>query len=222
MASNLDVAKRRFKSLTKKFNRDQSLYERYDAVIQDYLNEGIVEEVTEEKSIGPMYYMPHHAVVKEERTTTKVRIVFDASSHEGNSPSLNQCLFAGPNLNPDLLSILLKFREHKVAIMADITKAFLQISLNEADRDVLRFLWTKDKTFSNEEVNLITLRMTRVPFGVTSSPFLLAATITHHLERYENIYPDIVKNMRECLYVDDLITGATDVNSAENILMKAK
>ena len=58
--------------------------------------------------------------IKEERLTTKLRVVFDASSHATGCLSLNDCLMKGPNLNPDLLSILLKFRQHKVAFMADI------------------------------------------------------------------------------------------------------
>lgn len=89
--------------------------------------------------------MPHHPIIKESRITIKFQIVFDASSHERESHSLNECLFMGPNLNPDLLSILIKFRQHRVAMMADITKAFLQIGLNEKDRDVLRFLWFKER-----------------------------------------------------------------------------
>lgn len=77
------------------------------------------------------YYLPHHAVMREDKVTTKLRVMFDASSHEEGSPSLNDCLLTGPNLNPDLMSVLIKFRLHEVAYMADIKKAFLQISLSE-------------------------------------------------------------------------------------------
>lgn len=67
-----------------------------------------------------------------------------------------------------------EFRQHRVAFMADITKAFLQISIREQDRDVLRFLWSDDFPKTHEEVNISIMRMTRVPFGASPSPFLLA------------------------------------------------
>lgn len=93
-----------------------------------------------------------------------------------------------PNLNPDLLSILIKIRQHRVAMMADISKAFLQINVNEKDQDVLCFLWLKERPAPFEELKVVIMRMTHVPFGASASPFLLAATIKHHLKKYEHIY----------------------------------
>lgn len=77
---------------------------------------------------------------------------------------------------------LLRFRFHKFAIAADIEKAFLMI---EKDCDVLRFLWVDDVSKTNPET--IVLRFTRVVFGVSSTPFLLNATIRHHLEKHSAI-----------------------------------
>lgn len=119
--------------------------------------------------------------------------------------SLNKCLDTGPNLNPELLSVLLKFRENRIAVTADIEKAFLQISIVENDRDALRFLWTNTIPKLGEKDQVCVMRMTRVPFGATTSPFLLAATIRHHLEKHEAEYPNTVKALRERLYVDDLM-----------------
>ena len=53
------------------------------------------------------------------------------------------------------------------------------ISVSEADRDVLRFLWVKD--ISKFPAEIVTLRFTRVVFRVSSSPFILNATIKHHM-----------------------------------------
>ena len=119
--SNYDVAKKRFDQLIKKFKMNVPLYDQYNEVIQDYVKQGIVERVkNDNQTDNRLYYLPHRAVIKEERLTTKLRVVFDASSHATGCLSLNDCLMKGPNLNPDLLSILLKFRQHKVAFMADI------------------------------------------------------------------------------------------------------
>lgn len=112
LSDNFRVAKRRFESLIRKLKTDATLYARYNNVIQDYLQQGICEEVVDVKPSAQnqetvKYYMPHHAVLREDKTTTKLRVVFDASSHEEDSSSLNDCLHTGPNLNPNLLMCLL-------------------------------------------------------------------------------------------------------------------
>lgn len=119
LATNYCIARNRLNGLIKRFHNNEVLHEQYDQVIKKYLAEGIVEEVTNVETENPVYYMPHHPIINENRITTKLRIVFDALSHERESCSLNECLFVGPNLNPDLLSILIKFRQRRVALMAE-------------------------------------------------------------------------------------------------------
>ena len=87
---------------------------------------------------------PHHAVIKNERDTTKTRIVFEQSSKIGNHPSLNDFLHSGPCLLPLIFDILLRFRIRDVALVADIKQAFLHIEIEEGDRDFLRFLWMEN------------------------------------------------------------------------------
>ncbi|GFX26058.1 integrase catalytic domain-containing protein [Trichonephila clavipes] len=114
-----------------RLRRDKTLYTQYKETIQDYLNQGIIEKVndTEINVHKPMYYLPHQAIKKEGRVTTSTRIVFDAASHQANELSLNDCLWPGPNLNPNLLDVLINFRLNRVAISSDIRQAFLQIYL---------------------------------------------------------------------------------------------
>ena len=78
---------------------------------------------------NPVFYLPHRPVVRADSTSTKVRPVFDASAKGVNGVSLNDCMEIGPKLIPDLLAILLRFRRWKFGLIADITKAFLQIEL---------------------------------------------------------------------------------------------
>ena len=75
---------------------------------------------------------------------------------------------------------------------------------------------------SQKEIKVKTLGMTRVPFGVSSSPFLLAATVRHHLKQYEEENPKVVRTIRECLYVDDFISGADSSGAAEELCVKAR
>ena len=79
---------------------------------------------------GAIHYLPHRAVVKSEWKTTKVRVVFDASLKLSEEPSLNDLLYAGPCLLPKLYEILLRFRRGKIALVADMKQAFLQIEVN--------------------------------------------------------------------------------------------
>ncbi|GBM89320.1 hypothetical protein AVEN_120893-1 [Araneus ventricosus] len=126
--------------------------------------------------------MPHSAVVRTDKETTKFTMVFHASSKGQGHKSLNDCLTSGPPLNPRILDVLLRFCEFESAFCSDIQGAFLTIGIAEEHRDYLRFFWFPDKQDSK---SYKILRMTRVPFGVTSSPFMLAATIKYHIRKYK-------------------------------------
>ena len=98
-----------------------------------------MEPVTQTDEPQKIHYLPHHAVGKRMKDTTKLRVVYDASARS-NGPSLNDCLHAGPKFNQRIFDLLMRFRVHRIAITADIEKAFLMISVARPDRDVLRFL----------------------------------------------------------------------------------
>lgn len=185
---------------------------------------GVAEEVQEpsERQNALCYYMPHHAIIREDRATTKVRVVFDASSHSRKGMSLNENLEAGPNLNEDMLSLLINFRKEKVALVGDVEKAFLQISIHEEDRDAMRFLWWKHDAEGKLLKEVQTWRMTRVTFGTTPSTFLLAATIKHHLKQVEDRFPDTTRTLQKAIYVDDVILGAATLNDAVKLYKEAK
>lgn len=136
---------------------------------------------------------------------------------------MNECLEKGENLYQDLVKVLLRFRTHRIALLADIEKAFLQISIAEKDRDAFRFLWFKEKEtlhYSEEEIQ--EWRMTRVPFGATCSPYLLTATILHHLKSVHSSKTRTAKLLSESFYVDDLVAGAESDEEALQICREAK
>ena len=141
----------------------------------------------------------------------KVRIVFDAAA--GQRSALNDHIHAGPNLIADLTGLLIRFRFKMVALVGDLEKAFLQVALHSDDRDVTRFLWKEKASDPTPTV----YRMTRVLFGVNASPFLLQATIRHHLEQYERSDPELVEILRRDIYCDDFITSVDTVQDAERI-----
>lgn len=108
------------------------------------MRNGIIEKIENTpKNDQLVHYLPHHCVLAENKTT-KLRIVYDASAKTKNGCSLNECLYRGPILPEELVKLLIKFRSYKFGVIADVEKAFLQIELQEEDRNVTRFLWLKD------------------------------------------------------------------------------
>lgn len=213
---NYELSEQRLMKLHKKLRNDQEFLKKYDEIFQDQLNEGIIEPAPASTKVGETSYLPHHAVIREDKDTTKLRIVFDASA-KGNGPSLNDCLKKGPQLTPLLFDILLRFRSQLVALTADIEKAFLQISIAEEDRDYLRFLWF-DNVFSDQPT-IIRNRFARVVFGVTSSPFCLNATIRKHAETYE-FDQDFIEAVLSSFFVDDFVGGEKNVDEAFDLFKK--
>ena len=112
----------------------------YDNVINDYLKDDILEEVSPINKTDAAHYLPHLAVVKEERETTKARIAFDGSAKYQDEKSLNDMLDPEPCLLRCIFDILVRFRLGKIEIVADIKKAFLQIAIDEDRRDFLRMI----------------------------------------------------------------------------------
>ncbi|XP_077534550.1 uncharacterized protein LOC144146477 [Haemaphysalis longicornis] len=109
-STNRAVAESRLRRQLQRFEHQPNLLEEYDAVISEYFKEGHAERVVQREVPGEtVYFLPHHAVVRQEAVTTKVRVVFDASSHEKGEPSLNDMLDKGVKLGPELLQLLLQF-----------------------------------------------------------------------------------------------------------------
>ena len=140
--------------------------------------------------------------------------MFDASASCHNGVSLNGCLSSSPSLNPDLVEVLIRFHRWPIAITPDIRKAFLKISVQRNDRDVLRFLWPRgDSTVRH-------MRFTREPFGNTASPFLLNATIKHHLDKYSQT--SVVQDLKADMYTDNWLSGADSAIKASEKFCQAR
>ena len=199
-----------FKRLHSEFNKlkrnsDPDALRNYHEIIMGQLETGKIERCTDQPT-KDVHYLPHRGVWKENRETTKLRIVYDASSKTKGALSLNECLYKGPSLTPHLFDVLLVFRLFPIAFTCDIQKAFLQIRVAEHDRNFLRFLWFEDP-FAPDPVVII-LRFAYVLFGLNCSPFLLNGTLRHHLIKYDHTYHYEISKIIRLLYVDDFPGGA--------------
>lgn len=186
----------------------------YQEIFDYWEDNEIIEVMSERKE--RVHFLPHRPVIKESSETTKIRPVFNASAHSRNSPSLNDCLAKGPNLIEIIPSILNRFRKYRIGISSDIEKAFCQIKIAEKDRDFLRFLW-----FDSQN-NLKIYRHNRVVFGLTSSPFLLAATLNHLLNTVKENFEDTAQILRDSFYIDNSLVSLSDIEETGKFIDEAK
>ncbi|GFR10938.1 uncharacterized protein TNCT_469291 [Trichonephila clavata] len=147
LENNEEIVRKRFLKLRSRFKNDSSLFEDYKLVINNYLSENIIERVpVEEENLNHnTFYLPHRAVIRTDKTTSKMRIVFDTSSHAKGQLSLNDCAHTGLNFTSNLFSLLNKFRMNPIAFVSDIKMAFLMIEIDESERNFTRF-------FSDEKI----------------------------------------------------------------------
>ncbi|GFW58064.1 integrase catalytic domain-containing protein [Trichonephila clavipes] len=156
--------------------------------------------------------------VIKENSTSKIRPVFDASARTKGSPSLNDCLEKGPNFIEVIPTILNRFRKYKIGVISDIEKAFLQIGVREQDRDFLRFIWYDRENRGHIKI----YRHRRVIFGVTSSPFLLGATLNHHLDNAHGNFDNVAKILRKSFYVDNCVTSFETEKQLQKFIVESK
>ena len=167
------------------------------------------EKVPPDELDLPHYYMPMHSVTKRSSTSTKLRVVFDGSAATSTGVSLNKMLLPGPTIQPTLGNTLLKFRTYPVALSADIAKMYRGVKLAPSDKNLHRFIWRPDPTQPLQDY-----RMTRVTFGISSSPFLAIRTLHQIAEDHGGNYPVAKDHILHSFYVDDFLAGADSEEEA--------
>ena len=130
LPDNYELSTRRLCNLLKRLNQDPEVLKEYDSVIKEQLKNGIVEVVRKpaDGEVGKTHYVPHHAVIRRDKATTKLRVVYDASARS-NGAALNDCLYTGPPLAENIFDILLRFRASRIALTGDVEKASLWLAL---------------------------------------------------------------------------------------------
>ena len=177
--------------------------------MNDYLNLGhaeVVPHVDLNKPPSEVFYLPMHAVRKESSTTTKIRAVFDASMKTASGVSLNDTLMVGPTVHPSLIDVLIRFRLHRIALVADISKMYRAIELHPHDRDLHRFVWR-----NKPNDNLQDFRMTRVTFGMSASSFVANMAVKQNAMDHMHEFPLAAKVVEQAFYVDDCLTGVDSI-----------
>ena len=211
----LNRYKRNEQSLLKK-----GTWTQFQAVVQEYLSLGHAQLVTPQEKCTPVqdcYYLPMHAVHKTSSTSTKLRVVFDASCPTTTGVSLNNILAAGPTLHPNLDKILLRFRSYRVALSGDIGKMYQEVLLCVPDRQLHRFLWRP-----NPDQPVQDYCMNRVTFGVTSSPYAAVRTLQQTAMDFSSKSSLASWHVFHSFYVDDLLAGADSVAMAVQLFKELR
>ena len=142
MPYNRVQAVRRMAHLKQRFRKDSRFCEDYTNFVTEIIQKGYARKVPEAKlnrNDGRVWYLPHHGVYHPKKPE-KIRVVYDCSA-EYQGTSLNKQLYQGPDLTNNLVGVLTRFRQEKVAFMTDVEAMFHQVRVPESDCDLLRFLW---------------------------------------------------------------------------------
>ena len=143
VSNNYNVSLNRLSKLKNRLSKSTDTLAKYDQVITNQLEHGVIENVENIGVLGKVKYLPHQAVIRDGHSSTKLRVVFDARS-KTIGPSLSETLYKGSCLAPLLFDELLRFRFNHIGIIADIENAYLQISVAGCYHDCSRFLWLDD------------------------------------------------------------------------------
>ncbi|XP_055612618.1 uncharacterized protein LOC129759241, partial [Uranotaenia lowii] len=204
------IAWRRFHILEKKLEREPQLKADYHKFMSEYLELGHMRLVsTDEKTNSHVCFLPHHPVIKESSSTTKLRVVFDASAKTSTGSSLNEALLVGPVVQDDLLSIIMRFRTYPVAVVADIEKMYRQIWLHPDDTPCQRIFWRFDQNGP-----LRTYELQTVTYGLGPSSYLATRTLQQIIDDEGERFPIAASKGKISFYMDDFIGGAETVFEA--------
>lgn len=217
LPDNRQLALVRLNHLKRKLLKDQRYREHYVKFMEDVIERGEAEEVKDVGIEGNKWYVPHHGVYHPKKPD-KLRVVFDCSARY-DGISLNDYLFQGPDLMNNLTGILLRFRQHPVALICDVEKMFHQFHVCKADRDFLRFLWWRNGDLKEQPQEY---RMKVHLFGASSSPGCVNYGLRHLAEGSRDQYPlgfDFVMNN---FYVDDGVTSVQTTADAIQLAREAR
>ncbi|XP_055918357.1 uncharacterized protein LOC129950441 [Eupeodes corollae] len=164
---------------------------------------------------GNLFILPHHGVWKESSSTTKLRIVFDGSSKPPFSKALNEELLPGPILQNNLSSVILRWRAFFVVFTSDIEKMFRQILIHPEKTKFQQIIWRDDPAKPLQLYKLLT-----VTYGTKCAPFLSIRVLQQLADDEASKYPTGSEILKRDIYVDNIISGADDINKAKKIQLE--
>jgi len=205
LPNNYAMAMKRLENTEQRLSKIPDIEDSYCATIRQYENKGYIRKIKADEAADNSWFLPHFAVIRPDKSTTKTRIVFDASATFSGS-SLNQTIHQGPKLQKELTDVLLRFRKKRVALVCDIAEMYLQVEMNAADRKYFRFLWRDADSSKPPDI----YEFSRLVFGVNCSPFLAQFVAQQHAAKLSKEFPLAADTVLKSTYMDDSMDSADD------------
>ncbi|XP_075164230.1 uncharacterized protein LOC142236821 [Haematobia irritans] len=184
LGDSYTMAYNRFMSLERRLLKNSDLRAQYVQFMKEYESLGHMHRVKIDDLMDPKYFIPHHCVLKPDSTTTKLRVVFDASAKTSTGLSLNDLMYTGPVVQSDLFTILLRFRFPKYVFTTDIEKMYRQILIHP------------------------------IAYGTRAAPYLATKCLQKIAVDNAIKYPYGSKMLKDNFYVDDGLGGSDNINIA--------
>ncbi|XP_075150731.1 uncharacterized protein LOC142224833 [Haematobia irritans] len=182
----------------------------YDSVVEEYLYLDHMRPVSAISSSDTLScYHTYYPAINLEKKTSKLRVAFNASNKTSNGNSLNDILHVGPTLQQDSVLLIVRWRIFRYVFNCDITQMYRQIRVNSSHAPLQRIVFRDSPTRTVQDYELQT-----VTFGVNCAPYLAIRTLLQLAEDIEKDFPLAPDILRKCMYVDDVLTGTHDLETA--------
>ncbi|XP_075157942.1 uncharacterized protein LOC142231209 [Haematobia irritans] len=219
LGSSRRAAMGQFLRMEKTLRKSPELEKEYNHVLSEYIDLGHMRptgnmEICRDSRYFS-FYLPHHAVVKPERTSTKVRVVFNASKKTDSGFSLNDVLHIGPTIQNDLMNVILQWRFFKYVFNGDIQKMYRQIFVHDDDQPYQRILFRPPQSNEIQDFCLKT-----VTFGVNCAPYLAIRTLHQLSEDAKTTHPKASSILKTQIYVDDILSGGYSIDDVKSDLLE--
>ncbi|XP_037942526.1 uncharacterized protein LOC119675399 [Teleopsis dalmanni] len=209
LGESQETAWRRFISLERRLRKNDVLRKQYVQFMEEYDRVGHMTEVNLNPMLTPRYFIPHHCILKPDSTTTKLRVVFDASAETTSGHSLNDLMYNGPTVQSELFSILLRFRRPRFVFTTDIEKMYLQVLINPEDRRYQLIIWRSSLNSTNHYYQLNT-----ITYGTRAASYLATRCLQKIALENKVNYPLGAQILCDNFYVDDGLGGSDSLITA--------
>ena len=204
-----EIALRKFGSLLARMSKDKQYLSLYKEFLNEYQQLDHMRQIVEEKVQEIVYYAPHHDIFNPEKSSTKMRVVFNCSSSTTNGRSLNSIQYNGGVIQRDLYSVMLEFRKYIYAFTRDIQKI---TAWSESQYSLQSILWCENTSETPKTYEILT-----VTYGTVSALFHAMQTL-EHLSNNEGVnFPKAAPALQENFYMDDVLCGTETLEGTKEL-----
>ncbi|XP_044005877.1 uncharacterized protein LOC122850886 [Aphidius gifuensis] len=186
--------------------KNPALQQAYCDFMNEYESQGHMVKASPVEDHSRCYYLPHHSVIKESSTSTKLRVVFNGSQKTNTGESLNDNLYEGPKLLNSLVSVLTQWRAYQYVFSCDIRQMFRQIIIHPDDQKYQRIFCRHTLDSPVQEYELTT-----VTYGTKPAPFLALATLKQLELEEGDRFPLVKSAISQGSYMDDIYVEADNI-----------